>query len=67
MNPINQNMFYLGLIFVNFFPPIIFPNIYPPISVEIHIIKKIKLKILYLKLINLIKNIQIIIEKYSQI
>ena len=44
-DPIIPEYVFLGLIFVNFFPPIKFPNTYPPISVEMEI-SKMKINII---------------------
>ena len=35
--PIDPDMVFFGLIFVNFIPPMLLPNTYPPISVKKHI------------------------------
>ena len=44
-DPIIPEYVFLGLIFVNVFPPIKFPNTYPPISVEMEI-SKMKINII---------------------
>ena len=51
--PIDPEIVLLGLIFVNFLPPIILPNIYPPISEKMQthkiVIKKIVTNLVNLK------------------